>query len=372
MNQDNLLWRDVLDLLKDRMSRPSFETWLKSTTARIESDKWLIIAPNQFTRDWLESRYLSVIEEAIFSITKEVPQVIVVTDTKVIENPHINSRVDHILHQIEFLSSVERENLFSILKERSSKEPRSNRDSTTYLNPNHTFKGFIVGTGNRFAYAAAQSVAEAPGKAYNPLFIHGSIGLGKTHLLHATGNYILEHNPSAKVLYITAEQFTTEFIGSIRDNQSTDFRKKFREADVLLVDDIQFLAGKEQAQEEFFHTFNQLHENNKQIVLSADCPPKEIKGIIERLMARFTWGLITDILPHDRETQEKMIENSNVNDHLSVNIQASSESQVTQTEKGVEKADKVSLLENEVKQIREELTGLHTEVELLKMIFRSK
>jgi chromosomal replication initiator protein len=170
--------------------------------------------------------------------------------------------------------------------------------------------------------------------------------------LHAIGNYILEYNPSAKVLYVTAEQFTTKFIGSIRDNQSTDFRKKFREADVLLIDDIQFLAGKEQAQEEFFDTFNQLQENGKQLVVSADRPPQEMKGIIERLLARFTWGLITDILLHDRETQEKMIKNS----------------KVEQIETDLENVDKISLLENEVKQIREELTGLHTEVKFLKMI----
>lgn len=431
MTQVSQLWNSVLNLLKDQMSRPSFDTWLKSTTARIEGDQWIIIAPNEFSRDWLESRYLSSIEEAIYSITKEIPNVTVITDSKIAENSLPNSSVDNILHQIQLLSSFQREKLFSIIKERSSWEPRTYTESTTTsLNPKYTFQNFIVGTGNRFAYAASQSVAEAPGKAYNPLFIYSSTGLGKTHLLHAIGNYVLEHNRSAKVLYVTAEQFTNEFIGCIRDNKSPDFRNKYRKVDVLLVDDIQFLFGKEQTQEEFFHTFNHLYENNKQIVLSANCPPKEIKGIIERLMARFSWGLITDIQPHDKETQEKIIqlfcqreqieiqippevidflmeqefgtvseilsrikriamyqelngspisiekakdilhmgeENSNLKDNLTANIEAFTNRQVTQMEKDLEELDKVSILEKEVKKLRDELSGLHTEVKILKM-----
>ncbi|MDQ0216608.1 chromosomal replication initiator protein [Oikeobacillus pervagus] len=275
------LWSKALENIESKISKPSFETWLKSTKAHaLQGDSIIISAPNEFARDWLEGHYSQLITGVLYEITGE--ELIV-----------------------KFIIPQNQES--EELKIPAAKQQVKREDSLDFpqsmLNPKYTFDTFVIGSGNRFAHAASLAVAEAPAKAYNPLFIYGGVGLGKTHLMHAIGHYVLEHNPAAKVVYLSSEKFTNEFINSIRDNKADDFRNKYRNVDILLIDDIQFLAGKEQTQEEFFHTFNTLHEESKQIIISSDRPPKEIPTLEDRLRSRFEWGLITDITPPDLETR---------------------------------------------------------------------
>lgn len=285
-SHSNDQWQQVLSILQKRVSKPSYETWLTSTRAVVFSDSSVVICtPNNFARDWLENRYTKHIKEAIFD--------------------YCGKQVD-LKFIIESEEETEAYNTPSSSISVPSKEKQAAVPEETFshmMNPKYTFDTFVIGAGNRFAHAASLAVAEAPAKAYNPLFLYGGVGLGKTHLMHAIGHYVLEHNPSARVLYISSEKFTNEFINAIRDNRGESFRNKYRNIDVLLIDDIQFLAGKEQTQEEFFHTFNALHEERKQIIISSDRPPKEIPTLEERLRSRFEWGLITDIQPPDLETR---------------------------------------------------------------------
>ncbi|GAA0502158.1 chromosomal replication initiator protein DnaA [Salinibacillus aidingensis] len=276
------LWKKTLETIEGKISKPSFDTWLKSTEAKsIEKDTIVIAAPNEFARDWLENSYSTLISNTLHEVTgsKLNPKFVIPEKEKAEEDTK------------------------KPVKPAPNISGSSNQSTKTMLNSKYTFDTFVIGSGNRFAHAASLAVAEAPAKAYNPLFIYGGVGLGKTHLMHAIGHYVIEHNPQAKVLYLSSEKFTNEFINSIRDNKAVDFRNKYRNVDVLLIDDIQFLAGKESTQEEFFHTFNSLHEDNKQIVISSDRPPKEIPTLEDRLRSRFEWGLITDITPPDLETR---------------------------------------------------------------------
>ncbi|MBM7645534.1 chromosomal replication initiator protein [Scopulibacillus daqui] len=284
---DNIhdLWKQALSLIEKKLSKPSFETWLKSTTAHsLEDDTITITAPNEFARDWLETRYSNLITDTIRNITGSNLNVKFIIPQNKMDDDSLN--FDQRRKQPQ-----------------KQKEDQNEKSKIGMLNSKNTFDNFVIGSGNRFAHAASLAVAEAPAKAYNPLFIYGGVGLGKTHLMHAIGHYVIEHNPDAKVVYLSSEKFTNEFINSIRDNKGDEFRNKYRSVDVLLIDDIQFLAGKESTQEEFFHTFNTLHEEAKQIVISSDRPPKEIPTLEDRLRSRFEWGLITDITPPDLETR---------------------------------------------------------------------
>lgn len=276
------LWNNALASIEKKISKPSFETWLKSTAAHsLNKNTLIVIAPNEFARDWLEERYSELISGILYEITGEelgVKFIIPQNQTDLDDEPPQNHK-------------------------KPKREPEHSEFPVNMLNQKYVFDTFVIGSGNRFAHAASLAVAEAPAKAYNPLFIYGGVGLGKTHLMHAIGHYVLEHNPSAKVVYLSSEKFTNEFINAIRDNKAVDFRNKYRKVDVLLIDDIQFLAGKESTQEEFFHTFNTLYDESKQIVISSDRPPKEIPTLEDRLRSRFEWGLMTDITPPDLETR---------------------------------------------------------------------
>ncbi|GIP59163.1 chromosomal replication initiator protein DnaA [Paenibacillus woosongensis] len=273
------IWQHILSIINSKLSKPSFDTWFKATkVVSLTDDSIVISAPTTFAVEWLESRYTKLVATTVYE--------------------YLDRQVD-VSFVIEESAPAEQTQ-----KQKETPAPIAMEEPISHmLNPKYTFDTFVIGSGNRFAHAASLAVAEAPARAYNPLFLYGGVGLGKTHLMHAIGHYILEHSPSSKVVYISSEKFTNEFINSIRDNRAESFRNKYRNIDILLIDDIQFLAGKESTQEEFFHTFNALHEERKQIIISSDRPPKEIPTLEERLRSRFEWGLITDIQPPDLETR---------------------------------------------------------------------
>lgn len=286
----NNIWNEVLDLIRVELTEVSFNTWLKTIEPlTMSEDRIILAAPNEFTKGILESRYINLIKNAIIQITDKE-------------------------YEVQFIIPGEELN---INIGQSVQENNNDLNQRSQLNPKYTFDTFVIGNSNRFAHAAALAVAEAPAQAYNPLFIYGGVGLGKTHLMHAIGHFILNQSPESKVVYVSSEKFTNELINSIRDDRNNEFRNKYRNVDVLLIDDIQFIAGKESTQEEFFHTFNALHEANKQIIISSDRPPKEIPTLEDRLRSRFEWGLISDIQPPDLETRiailKKKAEMENIN-----------------------------------------------------------
>lgn len=276
-----ILWKKALDLMALELPKASFDTWLKSLKFLTDQDQTLFLeVSNDFSRDWILDKYLDLIKQSLFSLSGVEWEV-------------------RLLLPGEEIKAAPLIDEYSDDSQESLTTPRGHEK----LNPKYTFESFVVGESNKFAHAASLAVAEAPARAYNPLFIYGGVGLGKTHLMHAIGHFVLDNYPHMNVLYVTSEHFTNDMINAIRDDKTAEFRNRYRNIDVLLVDDIQFLAGKERTQEEFFHTFNALHEANKQIVLSSDRPPKDIPTLEDRLRSRFEWGLITDIQAPDFETR---------------------------------------------------------------------
>ncbi|NSW92031.1 MAG: chromosomal replication initiator protein DnaA [Firmicutes bacterium] len=275
-NQLSSIWQRALELLKDELTEISYNTWIKTIKPiSIGPNTIELGVPADFNKGILESRYSLLIKETIKEITKKE-------------------------FNIKFVIPFQE----NTVGERDSAGQAKGEDSLiSVLNPKYTFDTFVIGSGNQLAHAASLAVAEAPARSYNPLFIYGGVGLGKTHLMHAIGHYIMQQTPSLKVLYVSSEKFTNELINAIKDDKNEAFRQKYRNIDVLLIDDIQFIAGKERTQEEFFHTFNALYEANKQIIISSDKPPREIVTLEERLRSRFEWGLQADIQPPDYETR---------------------------------------------------------------------
>lgn len=290
------IWQAVLAELELSISKANFITWFKNTGIFSVSEGQVVICvPNTFAKAWLEKKYHSMIIKSLERITERPLK-------------KLEYKIDNIKNVVEHeidLNVPAKANLEN--KNENDKfidgKIRNNSNSSFSLNPKYVFESFVVGKGNELAYAAAQAVVNKPGEAYNPLFIYGGVGLGKTHLLQAIGNLILKNNPSAVIVYVSAEKFSNDFIQSVQEGKAKDFQNRYRNTDLLLIDDIQFIAGKDRTQESFFHTFNELHQQNKQVVLTSDRPPKAIPMLEDRLKSRFEWGMIADISSPDFETR---------------------------------------------------------------------
>ena len=277
-------WQEILGYLKGKVNTQSYQTWLRPTRfSHVNQEALVVRVPNREFQDWIQEHYGSLINEALSQLHVDV------------------RKVEYVIEEASDKKPVE-------LANREALQAKLDFESVDHqLNPRYTFDTFVVGNCNQFAHAAAQAVAETPAKAYNPLFLYGGVGLGKTHLMQAVGHMIKSKWREKRLAYVSSESFTNEVINSLRYDLMVSFRDKYRNVDLLLMDDIQFIAGKERTQEEFFHTFNTLYESQKQVVISSDCPPKEIPGLEERLRSRFAWGLTADLQPPDLETKRAIL-----------------------------------------------------------------
>ena len=271
----------IKELLQPEVTKISYDTWIMPLDIRsIDGNHIVFTANSEFQKDFIENKYKSLIFNTLRYITNK-----------------------DWTFSVDDLTKEEKDDSKDIISNTSNSSPAEIEMNKSTLNPKYTFETFVVGNNNRFAHAAALAVGNEPAKSYNPLYLYGGVGLGKTHLMHAIGNRILENNPNANILYVTSEKFTNQLINAIKDNKNEFFRNKYRNIDVLLIDDIQFIAGKERVQEEFFHTFNSLYEDGKQIIISSDTPPRDIPFLEDRLKSRFEWGLLADISVPDYETR---------------------------------------------------------------------
>ncbi len=308
-------WVRILGALEKKVNRQSFDTWLKPTRYSHVKERILFVRIPTPEFQHIAERYTDLIQEAIDALQLDFDDVTFITPE---EDPT--------------LTRVREDGGFAPVSTHASNAPpntprgsrpapqqaRFDWSTAAQLNPRYTFDAFVIGSGNQFARAASEAVAERPSKAYNPLFLYGGVGMGKTHLMHAIGHEVKLRQPTASISYVSAEKFTNEMINSVRYDKMTGFRDKFRTVDLLLIDDIQFLSQKERTQEEFFHTFNALHENMKQIVIASDRPPKELPEIEDRLRSRFEWGLIADIQPPDLETKVAILQKKAENEHVTI------------------------------------------------------
>lgn len=320
------LWQAVLGDIEISLSRGNYMTWFKNTTLiKLDDDSVIVGVPNIFIKNQLEKKYADLIREVLdrnsIPSTNVIYKIQTATSSK---NKAANEPLDEPYAGKQS----------SLIETKTSPNTPASSLAHSYrrgINKDYTFENFIVGSGNELAYAACQAVAAEPGTKYNPLFLYGGVGIGKTHLIQAVGNSVLAQNPKARVVYVTSEQFVQEFVDALRFKKNTDFAGFYRNADVLIVDDIQFLAGKEKIQEEFFHTFNALRQANKQIILSSDKPPKDIPTLEERLRSRFVWGMTIDMQTPDFETRCAILQTkaagrsidlpSDVTEYLATNVQ---------------------------------------------------
>jgi len=311
------IWDQVLSRVETKVNRHSFYTWFKPTAFVADRDGAIRVrVPNALFRDWLTKHYAAVIEEALTEVDRPGAPVAFVTEgagEPLVPEPPVQESLD-------------------------ATDETADGEEPGLLSARYSFDTFIVGSSNQFAHAACRAVAEAPSRSYNPLFIYGGVGLGKTHLMHAIGHYVVTHLKNLKLTYISSERFMNEMINAVRYDRILDFRERYRSVDVLLVDDVQFLAGKEGTQTEFFHTFNALYDSQKQIVISSDCPPHEIPSLEERLRSRFEWGLIADIQSPDLETKTAILkrkaetEGVNLPDNVALYIASKIKSNIRELE----------------------------------------
>ena len=330
-------WDKILESIRDdnELSNVAFKTWLLPLKVfRIEGNILKITAPFEQAATYVENKYKTFLYVAVAEAMGEEYEIRIITEDEALKEKPLEPETPK--------------------KAAAAPAPKVAEEQKTNLNPRYTFDTFVIGSNNRFAHAAALAVAESPGKEYNPLFLYGGVGLGKTHLMHSVAHYILQQDPTKKVRYVTSEEFTNELIDSIRNgnnNSMTAFREKYRNIDVLLIDDVQFIIGKESTQEEFFHTFNALHSANKQIIISSDRPPKDMETLEARLQSRFEWGLIADISSPDYETRmailrkKEELDGYNIDDEVIRYIATNIKSNIRELEGALNKLVALSNLE---------------------------